>query len=384
MRCVTHAHRVIAAATAMLMIADASVADSVTLNAGNQVVKNCRIQAISHGRVYFQDDHGAVQDRAVGEIKALSFEVLPQLDAAEAALAERNFEGALPNLLNAAAAAQTNPQKLWMHARLAKVHNSLGQYVQSAGHAAAAYALDDHSSWKMLEPTCKPDEPKFPAVAEAMGNLRDARSKVKSTELIQSIDKMIGVVLPIHSRLSAAYTGPAIEPGSTISGISIDKIKTEAPASRPTSGQPPAAPQPAAPSGNKQESKPQPADDIDNLLAAKRFSEAVTMCEQIAKSPGERDLSRFLFQYGSALRGAKKNDEASVMFARCAVLFPATDSGPPSLLELALIYHDHFHKPPTAKRLAQDAAERAKQRGDTPTADRAAALLKELVASPSQ
>src|SRR5436190_8561680 len=101
-------------------------------------------------------------------------------------------------------------KKLWLHARLAKVHDLRKEYVQAAGHAAEAMMLSEDVHWKSIAPVCDPNAPEFAAVKEAYENLQAARSKVKNAELSATIARMLKIVQPLYELQSKEYHGPAI------------------------------------------------------------------------------------------------------------------------------------------------------------------------------
>ena len=94
---------------------------------------------------------------------------------------------------------------------------------------------------------------------------------------------------------------------------------------------------------------------IDRLLERDQFKAALEACRRVGTRPGNRDLSRLLFQYGRAYRGAGQPRDALVMFVRCAVLYPDSVDAPAALMETALIYRDVIGQPDTARRLLEHA-----------------------------
>lgn len=136
---------------------------------------------------------------------------------------------------------------------------------------------------------------------------------------------------------------------------------------------PGSAPQPSS-SGARDEG----ADAIDAALADGRIAAALAQCEQIAEQPGDRDLGRFMYQYGRALLAAGRAKDASVMFLRVAVHFESSPFAAPSLLEAVAICRETFRNDAAAARLARRAIDLAADRGDTAMAERARGILATL------
>ena len=126
---------------------------------------------------------------------------------------------------------------------------------------------------------------------------------------------------------------------------------------------------------NEDSSDPRSAGAIDRLLAANRAAEAVALCQDIEKSPGERDLARFLYQYGKSLSLAGRKPEAAVMLTRCAVLYPDSPDAGPALIETAIIYRDEYHKPAVGRRLLESVIAQSEGDAQSPAANLARELL---------
>jgi tetratricopeptide (TPR) repeat protein len=116
---------------------------------------------------------------------------------------------------------------------------------------------------------------------------------------------------------------------------------------------------------------------IDSLLSQSKWSEALAVCERVSDNPGDRDLAHLLAQTGTALVHLDRAEDAAVAFARCAVLFPDTPDADQALIQLAIVYRDHYRKSDTARRLLQRAIDRATAQGH----DSAALLARELLGS---
>lgn len=379
---------------AMLLFAATAAADTVTLRGTSIPLPGCEIQDIRNGRVYFTDGRGRRQWRELDNIAALGFERLSELDEAERLLTENDTEAALARFLQAMPKAESELEKLWVRVRLAQVHDSRGEYVQAAGHAAAAFVLRDEPYWRVLEPVSKPDRSGYPAAREALTLLRRAEREVKSPQLVAVLDRMIKIVEPIHDGLAGQYEGPPLGEGVTISGFPIEQIRSgrliitpgrapgeEAAASGGAGdegGSPPADPRDEpreAPAGDS-------AEAVDALLAAGRTADAFVLCRRIAQNPGNRGLGRFLHQYGRCLVELGRQRDAAVMFMRSALLYDSSPYAAPSLVETAVIYRDVYRNRPAARRLAERAREIAAGQGDSQTVQRARDILSSLDGGP--
>lgn len=366
-------------------------ADSVTFSGTTIPLRDCKIEAIQGGQVTFLDSGKQRQRRPLETIAALGFDGLPRLDQAEHAVSHNDLNTGLTDLLNVFVSADADVKRLWIESRLARVHDLRQEYVQAAGHAAGVMALSDDPYWIAIEPTCKINEPDYAAAKEAIESLQNASRKIKSMQLKASIERMIRQVQPLHERLAKSYRGAAIAPGSTVSGISKQdivngKLDIKPPTATRTA-EPPRDTAPVKPEINGPP-KAQAADGpsssggdsqaaIDSLLTQSKWAEALAICERVESNPGERDLAHFLFQYGTALAQQRRNDDSAMMFARCAVLFSDSPDGSQSLIQLAVLYRDHYHDIATARRLLQRAVDEGGARGH----DSAVLLARELLGS---
>lgn len=366
-------------------------ADTVTFTGTGIAMRGCKIIALQGGQVSYNDPNGQRQRRPLDQIEALGFDGLPELDQAEAVLATQDYQRGLWPLLRAALKAQTDVQRIWIHARLSHVHDLRGEYVQAAGHAARCFTLSDDVAWKSLRPVSPINTPTFAAAHEALENLNAATRRVKSAELQREIEIMTRLVQGVHDRLAAEYKGAAIKSDSTISGFARETVLANeqepadagaVPAAAPTkpeaSGrQEPSEPAPAPAVPSESSNDPRSAAAIDRLLTAGRGDDAVKLCEEIARNPGERDLAKFLYQFGKALSLAGRKADAAVMLTRCAILYPDSGDAILATIETAVIYRDEYRNVATARRLLRQAiadAEREQQQA-------ALMLAKEVLAS---
>src|SRR6185295_2548389 len=117
------------------------------------------------------------------QVAALGFDGLPELDQAEAALAQQDTDTGVWSLLRALLKSQTDLQRLWIHVRLAHVHDGRGEYVQAARHVASVFMISEDVAWKSMRPASAVNQPTYAAAHEALETLQEAQGKVKSAEL---------------------------------------------------------------------------------------------------------------------------------------------------------------------------------------------------------
>ncbi|MGA1517431.1 MAG: hypothetical protein ACO396_06625, partial [Phycisphaerales bacterium] len=138
---------------------------------------------------------------------------------------------------------------------------------------------------------------------------------------------------------------------------------------------PGAQPPPAAPA----EKHPSAA-DLELLLSGDEVSPAaaataVSICRRIAADYDDRDIARFLNQYGRALAHSGDPDAGVVMLARAFILFPESRWAPASLLDSARFHRQYYRDEATVERLARRAARSARAMGLRELADEADAFL---------
>lgn len=377
-------------------VTNSAKADSLTLIGLSIPLKGITIRTIQNGRIYLFDASDRQGSRELDEIDSISFDDLKEMDLAEAEFAKGNYHSAVEGFLVAALKAKTDVHRLWIYQRLAQSHNYQGQYVQAAGHAATVFMLqDDDLYWRRLVPRGGVNEPSYAAAAETMQKLRDAARKVKQPQLKRSINEMTAAVRPIFDKLKSNYKGEPYKSGSTISGIEKSQIgKARIEAAR-KSQQPVEKPKPPKPpvdvTGSKKQNPlgratpsasesigPTSAGAIDDLLAENRAIDAVELCKRIAKNPGDRELDRFLHQYGLALLRTDKKPKAAIMLLQCAISFPGSQYAASSLIETALIYETVYNKPDTTIRLLERAVAIATTQQQADAATRARRELARL------
>lgn len=412
-------------------------ADSITLRGSEIPLRGLTIQQIRNGELYYLDGNGRLTQRALDEVSALGFDALSELDQAEHALDDDERDVALTKMLQALLKADTDVQKLWLHARLSRVHNFRGEYVPAAGHAAAAMLIEPSPYWRVLEPTCEPSQSSYAAAKESDDLLRDAAHQVSDGTLRAVIARMREVVQPLRRALEQHYNGPPIADGSTWSGFSksviergrlfegadhgpdhpgaapphqrpsVDDAAPDQPriapgdespadsepdrptsegnsgASGATSTSPPAADSGGAAAAPIETTPPSTgddasADDIDTLLDDGDFAQALESCQQAAQNVADRDVGKLLLQWGRALEGTGRPRDAAVKFTECAILFSGTASGVEALIETASVYDRVYNRPGTSRRLLLRAVEQAELQGREELTDRARKALTAL------
>jgi hypothetical protein len=120
--------------------------------------------------------------------------------------------------------------------------------------------------------------------------------------------------------------------------------------------------------------------DLELLLSGDEISPAAaataaSICRRIAADYDDRDIARFLNQYGRALAHSGDPDAGVVMLARCFILFPESRWAPASLLESARIHRRYYRDEATVERLARRAANSARAMGLPELAEQADAFL---------
>jgi hypothetical protein len=140
-----------------------------------------------------------------------------------------------------------------------------------------------------------------------------------------------------------------------------------------------ATPPPAARAVASMDRHPSSA-DLELLLSGDEISPtaaatAVSICRRIAADYDDRDIARFLNQYGRALAHAGDPDAGVVMLARCFILFPESRWAPASLLESARIHRRYYRDETTVDRLARRAANSARAMGLRELAEEADVFL---------
>lgn len=343
--------------------------DALYLPGVNIPIANITVERIAAGQVIYRDSRGRRTLRNMDEIGSLRFAEIPQLDRAEAHAAQSEYQQAIPHYLQALVHATNETQRLWIHSRLARAHDIRGEYARAVSHVAAVFLLEEHIAWRDIEPIREPEgDVSFAAVAEARHMLREAQRQITHRELSRAVTRMSERIEQMYEQAAAAHDGPPVEPRTTWSGYAIERIRAgEFDDDRAEAGENDGLEHPAP---DAAEPEPQPADEpraavrgehdpdaIERLLDEARFDEALARCRQIERDLGERDVARFLYQYGRALAGKAQFDEAAIMFTRCAILHPNSPHAPSALIETAAIYLEHYEQRPTAHRLL-DRAER--------------------------
>ena len=351
---------------ALLATCAAARGDDITFEGTSIALEGVRIAALSGDTITFVDGRGAVHERDLADIASISFDTLPALDRAETLLAEGETARAIDFLLAALVDAERDIETLWLHARLARAHDIRREWTEAVGHAAAVWLLDDDPAWVSLEPVCDFVEPSFTAARETMRRLDAARRTLKSPTLRPRAEALLRELRPSYDRLVASGATAPDEP--TLSGRTPAAIRAavegddeatqpEPPVDPPAETDDPPAqgdPDPDPPPGNGRrtpQADPERADAIDRMLDAGRVQEAYERCRAIERDPGDRDLARFLAQYGRVFVELGRPEDAAVMYLRCALLHPESPFAPRSCIQAAIIHRDIYDDHAAARRL---------------------------------
>ena len=148
----------------------------------------------------------------------------------------------------------------------------------------------------------------------------------------------------------------------------------------PTQAPPRAGGTPPAPAAGSPATRHPTVSDIELLISGDEVSPAaaataVSICRAIAADYDDRDIARFLNQYGRALAHSGQPDAGIVMLARGFILFPESRWAPASLLESARFHRRYYRDEPTVERLARRAARVARAMGLRELAEEADAFL---------
>ncbi|MCA9295350.1 MAG: tetratricopeptide repeat protein, partial [Phycisphaerales bacterium] len=294
-----------------------SFADVIWFRNSSIPLRDVRIENVEGAQVSYVDSNARRQSRAVHEIDALEFDVLPTLTTAEQYVRDNHVDAAIAMLLQTLVRTTERDQhRLWLHIRLAQLHARRGEYVESASHVASVYILNDHPGWSELEPTGAFDQPNPVAVTEALDRLRTAERTVRSASLRLSIRRM-------REHIEPSATGtPAAQRGQTFSGLTTGEIAHLDPRAMARPGMPEAPTR--GPDVAPEDTRP---DTIAALLRAERFDEALSICERIAAAPDQRGVGTFLLQFGEALEGVGRHDDAAMRYSQAAIHESATEPG---------------------------------------------------------
>lgn len=378
-----------------VMLALPVMGDRVELASG--VHDNVTIQAIRGGQLYFQDARSGFVSAEVAAIRTIAFTGLPEFDLGERAFLRGDMNDALAPFLRAYFTTTSEPARLWMHARLARIHRERGELVEAAGHLAQLWLIDPAPAWVALAPETGAEFPSagFASIVEARRALERLVRRELDPAVKGVVDRLVERVESLYAAASSANAGPEPREGSTLSGYARTEIaRPDWRPADPSSAAPGGATDPSRSSEAGSAPLPTPAPvpvpapgraennadgaesagAIEALLEVGSFREALDRCERAARAPGNRDLARFLHQYGRALTGAGKPRDAAVRFMQCAVLYDDSVYAPASLLETARIHRDTFNQPETADRLLERAASLARARGLNELAEQAERL----------
>jgi hypothetical protein len=368
------------------VIATTAGADWIRFRGTRIALEGVRVEQVSGSELIYADARGGVLARPLDEIDAIGFDGRPQLDRAESEIDAGRLAASVDWLAAALLDSQRDVERRWIRARLAQVHDALGEGAAAAGHLAALIVDDPDLAWLRRTPV-SPLLTDDPAVGrEALHRIDQAR-RLPQPALREAAERWHRQLAPKIAAMGADVDG-ATDPALTVSGRTPEAIArrlreiTEPAAPEPVTGDEPPARQPEPPVAPVRTiddtAGPDAPGTIDRLLDDGRYDEATEACGRVAAKPGDRDLGRFLHQFGRAYAGASRPHDAALMFARSAVLFPDSTVASRCLIELAVIYRDVYERPATARRLLERAAETAALVGRDADRTRAESILNTL------
>jgi len=367
--------------TIVCLIVTPKFASADSLFLGNSEIEDVSFQFFRGGKLFYLDSSRRIEQVPVEDIGRLKFDELPRLDDAERALSRGDLDDALDELLASMARAQSDVQRTWLHARLAGVHDRLGDFLEAASNAAAVWTSDSNPAWARLAPTCDVNKPTWYSAAESRYHLLRAQRAADDTELSLVVAELLAIVEPLYAAQREQNPRREYRDGSTVSGILLRDLtggwpghnRTQRPAAHETEDT-----SPAAPPRNLPPASPDAPEAIDAAIERGEFDAALRILDRLSDNPGDRDLAQYLFQYGVALAGADRPREAAVRFMQCAAHFPGSRWQALSVIETAVIYRDVWKKPETARRLAERALETGAALGDEAIVERAEELVSSL------
>lgn len=373
------------ACSSVFMVMNAA-ADSIIF--GTSEISGVDFQFVRGGKIFYLDSAGRIQQAPAADVDRLRFDDIPTLDDAERELARGDLDGALDELLTSMAKAKTDVQRLWIHTRLAHVHNRLGDFIEAASSAAAVIATDPNPAWLGLAPECRVNEATWYSVAEARDHLHRARRALGNNAAVERVvTELLAVIEPLYAQQREKNPRKEYRNGMSVSGILLRDLEAGWPGRNRENrlqegddGDGQATDQtginPVA--GGENTTDPDGPATIQQLLDQREFASALDLLQSLERDPGGRDLARYLYQYGMALVGTGQRRDAALRFMQCTAHFGGTRWQTLSVLEMAVIYRDLWRKPETARRLARQALEEAKHMGDPEIAMRAAAVMESI------
>jgi len=319
--------------------ATTAVADTIWFRDVAIPLREVDIDRILDGQVRYLDGSGRSQLRPVATIEAIVFDDIATIGVAEERVRAGERDAAIALLLKAlVTTSEDDPRRLWVHARLARLHAANEQPVAAMSHAAEVFARDDAPDWVMLEPRLPDDEVldrATPALChEARDAIRRAQRRVRSADLSRALERMRGhldkrVRGVADPRREQTFSG--LTAGEITDRRITDLVKVDMPES-PTDG-----PVVRGEIATRSE--------IDRLLDDGRFDEALAACERLAADPGDRDPAVLLVQFGRALDGAGRHDDAAIRYSQAVIHFPTTRSGAWAHVRLARQHLAHDWSP---------------------------------------
>jgi len=340
----------------LLLSGSSAVADAVHVVGTAAPLPGSTIVSVEGGRVVYTDLTGKRRQRGIEEIQSLSFDRHSAIDLAEARLAAGNAEDGVRLLLIAMLDAPDESTRRWTLRRLVQVHDGRGEYPQAVAHLARLLADDSHPAWLRILPMTAPGVSTPAAAAEALREVRRARTQSEDGDVLAAIRKLEASLLELDRE----------EISGSVSGFDVEAIRN--PDAVPAS---PSA-VPSAPDGPASDSN-----DINRLLAAGDYEAALEACSRAAEAGDRRSMARLLWQTGEANRGLGLDEEAIIAYTRSGLLFPDAATAAPSLAGAAALAARIWPERPDSVHLWEEALRIARRAGDGEVEARARAALKD-------
>lgn len=340
----------------LLFAGSSAVADAVHVIGTAAPLPGSTIVSVEGGRVVYTDLTGKRRQRGIEEIQSLSFDRHAAIDLAESSLAAGNAEDGVRLLLVAMLDAPDDSTRRWVLRRLVQVHDGRGEYPQAVAHLARLLADDSHPALLRILPVTAPGVTTPVAAAEALREVRRARTQAEDGDVLAAIRKLEAILLEMDRE----------EVSGSVSGFDVESIRNpDAPAASPSTA-------PSAPNR-----PPAGSNDIDRLLAAGDYEAALDACSRAAEAGGRRSMARLLWQTGEASRGLGLDEEAIIAYTRSGLLFPDAATAAPSLANAAALASKVWPDRPDSVHLWEEALRIARRSGDDEIEVRARTALKD-------
>lgn len=390
-------------------VATAETTRADVIRIGRETVNDAVALGLTDGELVYRV---GFKTRSVDANEArLYLDGIPELQRAEQALDQREFDTAFELWGEALDAADADWRKAWILFRLAAVYDQRERFTEAAGAWARLLLLSPDPYWAPFAPKSDPandDDLTRDVAARSLAWLREAEKVIEDPtlrpiilELIPSVERLESTApepKPKPGRLSERGDAVELEAESSATPTDeqtlpeeltelarnenkdaiVDAKKSLDSSSADQGADPGPSPAPEArfEDANLNEINAF-ADRIDALLNDDHAVEARRELERIATNPDRYPLDRLLHQYGRALRATGEPREAAIRFMQCAILFDGSEYAAASLFAAAEIYDADFNRPEIKRRLFERALTLAARRGDRVLIEQIEAALNE-------